>query len=501
MTFRQTFLNETPDNSVFAMVDTRFSVALVTMMLSMTSFAIAEPPRREIQADSVTDIAAVSGRVGVLAAPKVLTVAIDDLTQCRVQKDAGVSGVIAMSDMGLEGPFLAVWWNTEGLLTATLRSAASVAEESFTLRDGRQTEVILVRRGAIIYAYADESGVEDPLIAVDFVFGTGLVAGALVEKDYSGQAPAMIPVVDAPTLTGDLRQNQPGTKLAGDWISEDDPGTLGGTHLLNRGDGADASIAVRIENLLPGTHELWIRHAAARSRTEVAEVTVEGFGMPVSLVVNQQISGGVWLPLGRFVSESVTSTSIRLAPGQVGSGSLSLDAVHTVWALWKDENQDQLPDELEGAEAFVSHERSGVYEAKKNGSAVDGNLPNSVSSSLTAVDRLPESDGSKSVIYVHSALGNDTFDGRSDKAQAGAWFSVKRGPKRSIEAALKSVSKTTRVVELHLDGKLEPLPGGFQDLGNFNLVLVPGKNGASLESLDPPPSLPAPSFFPLPSSR
>lgn len=461
-------------------------------VLSADSVAAAELVWRQIPLDPPTEFGGRAGLGGGLPAADGVVAAFGDQTQCRAAKDAGVKGLITMTDAGLNGAFLALWWDESGALTATVRTTESLSVESFTLRDGKQTQLILVRRGSTIYAYAVASGVEDPLIAVDIASGSGVVAGALVDKDSSGQAPAMSPVVPAPTLTGDVLLKQPATILAGDWIAEDDPGSLGGSHLLNQGDAANASIAVRIENLLPGTHELWTRYAAAPSRTEEAEVTVEGFGKPESLVVNQQISGGLWLPLGRFVTEAVTSATIRVAPGNLGSGSLSMDAVHVVWSAWADENKDQLPDALEGADVRNSLVEDGAPSRKDIGSSSQEDFSQSDPSSLTAVDSQPVSDGSKSVIYVHSALGNDSFDGRLDKPQAGAWFSVRGGPKRSIGGALESVPKTARVIELHLDGKLPPPPGGFQNLGNVSIVMVPGKNGTSFESSDLPPVLPPP---------
>jgi hypothetical protein len=356
--------------------------------------------------------------------------------------------------------------------------------ESFTLRDGKQAELILVRRANTIYAYAEDSGMLDPLLAVDFPVGSAVAAGALVEKGSNGLEPSIGAVVTAPTLTGDVLINQPAMKLAGDWISEDDPGSLDGSHLLNRGDDSNASVAVRIENLLPGAHELWIRYAAAQSHTVRAEASVEGFGKPVSLLVNQRICGGLWLPLGRFETLSVTFAAIRLAPGKPGSGSLSIDAVHAVWSAWTDENRDQQPDALEATNAINAIVNRA---ASVSGGAVLFGEEDSTgigSFSHAGSGMTPAVDASKAVVFVHATLGNDSFDGRLDKPQAGAWFSVRGGPKRSIAAALKSVSKTTRVIELYLDGKLEPPPGGFQNLGDLALVIVPGKNGTSFESSD-----------------
>ena len=403
-----------------------------------------------------------------------------------------------MAAAGLNGPFLALWWDESGALVATVRSADSLPVESFTLRDGKQTELILIRRGAMIYAYAVESGIVDPLIAVDFAFAPGLSVGVMLGKDHSGPPPAISPVVSTSTLTGDVLPKQPGAELTGSWSLEEDPGSLGGSHLINRGDDAEASAAVRLENLMPGTHELWIRHAAAESRTEEVEVTVHGFAKPVSLLVNQRISGGIWLPLGRFDTDSAVSATIRLKSARSGSGSISFDAVHEVWSAWKDENKDQLPDVLAVANGLKSRTDGSMEPVSAGPSALE-EFRNGTSSPLEAAQGTIADDG-KAVFYVHAALGNDSFDGRSGKPQDGAWFSVRKGPKKTIGAALKSVSKSAKVIELHLDGKVGPPLGGFQDLGNVSVILVPGKNGASMESSSSPDFIPQPSPPVIPPS-
>jgi hypothetical protein len=469
-------------------------------LLSSGFLAAAQPSWRQLTLDLPVEAAGLEGAGDETSAIHGLIATLGDQTQCRVGKRVGIKGLVATADAGVGGAFLALWWDQAGELTATVRTADSRSMESFTLRDGKQTELILVRRANTIYAYAEESGMLDPLIAVDFPVGSAVAAGALVEKGSDGLEPSIGAVVAAPTLTGDVLLNQPATRLTGDWISEDDPGSLGGSHLLNRGDDSNASVAVRIENLLPGAHELWIRYAAAQSHTVRAEVSVEGFGKPVSLLVNQRICGGLWLPLGRFETQFVTFAAIRLAPGEPGSGSLSIDAVHAVWSAWADENHDQQPDALESTNArnpLVDHP------ASVSGSAgSDGNEDSARIGSFTqaGMEMTPAVDASKAVVFVHATLGDDSFDGRLDKPQAGAWFSVRGGPKRSIGAALKSVSKATRVIELHLDGKLEPPPGGFQNLGNVGLVLVPGLNGASFEKSGLPPDLQQP-LIPSPPVR
>jgi hypothetical protein len=474
------------------------SVGLLAVV-STGLFAAVEPSWRQIHLDPPNEAVGRVWSVESLPTSTGLIAEFGDQTQCLVEKLAVVKGVVTMAEAGLDGPFLALWWDTDGTLTATVRAADMLPVESFTLRDEKQTDLVFVRRDHTIYAYAVEAGVEDPLIALDFKSGSTVVAGALIDYDTSEQVPAMSAVAPDPALTGDVLQTQPGMKFAGDWITEDNPESLGGSHLLNRGDAVDASVAVRIENLLPGAHELWIRHAAAASRTEQAEITVEGFGKSVPIIVNQRISGGLWLPLGRFETKSATYAAIRLAPGKPGSGSISMDAVHAVWSVWADKNHDQRPDALEGADTRNSLAKDDASTRKGIGSSGQEDFSNSESSSLTTVDRLPVSDGSKSVIYVHSALGNDSFDGRIGKPHPGAWFSVRGGPKRSIAAGLKSVPKSTRVIELHLDGKLEPPVGGFQNLGNVSIVLVPGKNGTSLENSDLPPVLPPPSQPQIPT--
>lgn len=455
--------------------------------------ANAEPVWREIPLDSLSKATPSDFSDAMFPATVGLVAALDDQTQCRVGHQPGAKGVVVMSDAGLDRQLLTLWWDIDGKLIATVRAADSVPLESFTLREGKQTELILLRRGTVIYAYAVDSGKMDPLIAVDFATGSGCLAGALFDKNSEKERPAISPLLASSTLTGDLLQKQAGTRLNGNWTSEGDIECMGGSHLLNSGDDAKASVAVTIENLLPGTHELWFRHSADKFRTAEAEITVEGLGAPVSLLVNQQISGGLWLPLGRFETESVTSAMIRLIPGHPDTGSLSMDAVHVVSFLWRTNDQGLLLDGLASAkdkEALVT----GAASLSSTVGASGQEDPNRRgSSNQAATDLNSVSSDNRAVVFVHQSMGNDSFDGRLEKPQASAWFSVRGGPKRTIEAALKSISKTTRVIELHLDGKLEPPVGGFQDLGNVAIVLVPGKNGTSFESSDLAPVLPPPS--------
>ncbi len=469
------------------------------LTVSLGTVALAEPQWREIALEPDEKLPAGEAVAGLLPASKALTTAFDDLTQCHAGRDAGTHGVIVTTELGLQGRFLAICWDERGGLSATLRSDASLPVESYTLRDGIQPEITLMRRGACVYAYARDSRRLDPLIALEFPFDSSLSVGALSGSGSGEPVLAISGLMATPMLTADVRLKQPRAELGGEWKVEESAGSLGGSHLVNPGDDPAAFAQVTLENLQPGTHELWIRYSASGSRSDGVEVTVAGFASPVSLTVDQKFIGGIWIALGRQTLESAATARIRVSPSRPGTGSISLDAVRDLWFARQDENSAKLPGLLDGSRSAGSQASTG--EGIIGGSLVEDGFSSNKFSPPSPLGTETMSEDTKSVIYVHSTMGNDLFDGRMNRPHPGAWFSVRGGPKRTIEAALNSVPKSARVVELHLDGKLEPPVGGFQDLGNFNLVLVPGKDGASLESVTAPFQLPAVSSFPIPPKR
>lgn len=132
---------------------TNLSVALLAI-LSTGFAAAAETSWLQFPLDPPVEDAGHAWTDGMPPASDGLIAAFGDRTQCRVGKAAGVKGLITMTDAGMGGLFLALWWDESGVLTATVRSTASLPAESFTLREGKQTELILVRRDRTIYAYA-----------------------------------------------------------------------------------------------------------------------------------------------------------------------------------------------------------------------------------------------------------------------------------------------------------------------------------------------------------
>ena len=426
---------------------------------------------------------------------QLVTFGFENLSQFQVSRRAGMGGVLMMSDAGVEGAVLAVLWGKNESLSVVYRSGTGEPLQVFALNEASKAGLSLVKRDGMIYAYAADADGSTPLVAVDFDFGKAPSVGVIAADGFTCSAPQLTPVAATLSLTADLDFNKVGTTLLGEWKKETFDSTSS-EHLVNDGNSTEAAGIVQINGLLAGSHDLWIRYSADSGRTTDARVQVDGFGAANSLSLNQQIAGGVWLPLGRYVVEKSANASITIKPGKAGTGSLSADAIHYLWAEWKDDDHNGIPDAWELLNGSNSKALAIWRAATHIGTVSSERYEGDVSEDIAAAAPLSTAATNRSVLFVN-LTGDDANDGLSRRSVSGPWQGIKAGPKRTVRAALDAASGA-KVVELHVDGSVQPPEGGFQNLGDVAVILVPGPNGASMQSTIPPLNAP-PAVLPLPN--
>lgn len=408
--------------------------------------------------------------------------------ECRVERRSGVGGLIAMSSADLaSGSVLAIYWLENGKVCATFRSHAAAPLQSVSL-EIESDDLILIRRGSTVYAYASENSQRVPLLGVEFGENVTLTTGAVAFENFSSSLPTLTAVIPVPFLDIKADLNQPGTTLHGLWSKVTDAAFSGGFYLLNSGENAGDHLKVKLEGLFPGTHELWIRYNAASSRTYDANIVVEGLGSVDHQSVNQQLASNVWLALGRFHStNSESEASITLEPSIPGSGSISVDSIRCVWAEWDDLDNDGIADAWEGAYQFNPNFNDALRDVDSDGLSslqefLAGTHPQSSNNQVSSIN-----NREKFIQYINAIDGNDSFDGSSAIPQAGIWHGARKGPKREVDAALKNAPATAEIIELHIDGAFEMPSTGFQPQHGAGLIIIPGKTGAEMTSQNLPP--------------
>ena len=483
---------------------------LAAALVYLSTFAHSAPPQKWSSGPS--DLG-VSGEVDALPdggysfsvagdqieslSGQLLTTDFPNLTQFQVSRQAGMGGIIVMSEAGVTGSVLAVIWEKDDGLSFVYRSREGEPLRAFAMDKASKAALSLVKRGGMTYAYATDTDGSTPLVAVDFDFGKSPRVGVIGADGFACTAPQITAVPATLSLTADLDLDQPGTSLLGEWKKETSADSLNGQHLINDGTSKEALAAVQMNGILAGSHEFWIRHSAAEGRT-TAEVRVEGFGETNAFSFNQQIAGGLWLSLGRYQVTSGVNATVSLKSVTPGSGTLSVDAIHYLWSGWADEDHDGVPDAWQTAIRASARSLGTTVDASASGQKFREKFkPDETSDTANAAASLPTA--SDRVVLFVNPTGDDGNDGKTRQADAGPWQGIRGGPKRTIKAAL-TAARGAKMIELQLDGTVQAPPEGFLKPDGASLIVLPGPNGAYVQ---PPviPLKPPPPFVPLPGAE
>jgi len=417
---------------------------------------------------------------------RTLTDQFSDLARCSVTRQGGVGGLIVSSDTGISGPVMAIYCGADGDLVVTYRMRPSEALHSFSPGIRGKTQLSLVRRGSMIYAYASDATATEPVVAVDFDFGPTPSVGVIALGDFACTAPQISSVDATQSLTVDVNSAQSGTHLTGTWQKTDDANALSGSHWVNDGTDAGASAKVQFNGLLAGSHDLWVRYSADPARTNSAHVDITGLSDPSGLALDQRVAGGVWVALGRYQVAQTADISVSLSPGSPGSGTLSIDAVHYLWSEWVDADHDGIADAweaLNGANPLVADAQADSVGAGM--SNLERFRKGSGADHFASVMATPDANG-RVVLYVNGTTGDDNNNGLVGQPVTGAWIGQRAGPKKSITASLSAVGEV-RAIELHLAGDLDLPAEGFQGHGGAAFDLIPGNLGTNLGVVPAPP--------------
>lgn len=430
---------------------------------------------------------------------------LEDLGRISVNQNEGWRGLLAATSAGLDGAHLSVQWDEKGQLAFSIRTSDSTPVQSFAWDAEGVTTVQLTRRGTCLYVHGlQESGME-PLLAINFPLDAKLQVGGLGDrKSTERPMPTLSQVPATHTLTTDLALPQVGTVTKGEWAVEPDATSLNGSHLSNKGNHPDASLNVSIRGLLSGEHEFWVRYPANERGTPEAEAVVSGFPISHVVALNQQIGSQVWVALGRFHTAAPMDARLSLHPTKPGSGAIRLDAIHSVWSGWEDQNKDGIPDGLTLAQWQVMTGQSGVLLSATG--ARETAADHARDADLATLSSSLEKNG-RAVVYVSGSIGDDAADGsRADFAGARPETSRRQGPKRTLRKALEAAGGATDI-EVHIDGAvsmgdpfaatkgLNPLAGIRFVSGSEGAILTvplpPGVKPPELPPIVPPPSPPS----------
>jgi hypothetical protein len=367
-----------------------------------------------------------------------------------VEKCSGRGGLIAMTEAGLGGAFLAVCRETGGELTIYHKTADGKVEKSgLSAPSSGDSSLRLTRRGDFIYAHLGA----EPLVAFQFEGVKKILGGVIALDELHFSQPQMTAIPQTQFTTYDLRRASAGISFVGDWREVQDPTAIGKSSLLNDGKEVVASASVQIKGVLAGEHELWVRYPVGPEGTHEAEVAVTGLAETQAVTLNQQIGSQLWVALGSFQTSGLSNALITLRTLNPGSGFLRLDAIQSVWSSWKDENGDGVPDGLTLAE-WKKRKRQPMSLNQTSGIGALAPSEDQVKDVNSLVPTSLVQNG-RAVVYVDGVIGDDSADGsRARFAIARSASAKKQGPKRTLMKALEAVGDATDI-EVHVGGVVE----------------------------------------------